>query len=78
MNESDGERLAGGVTETGVGGDCDAGAYGAALHACQKAEQWAEVYELLYTMRGEGVTTAETQRPFHVNLWKRAKQELEM
>jgi pentatricopeptide repeat protein len=58
------------------GVDGDAGVYGAALHACQKAGEWQQVYDLLYEMRALGVTTAETMQPFHKTLWKRAKREL--
>ena len=60
--------------EAGV--QCDVGVYGAALHACQRAGQWQQVYDLLYEMRAKEVTTAETLQPFHITLWKRAKKEL--
>ena len=36
-----------------------------------------QVYELLYAMRAEGVTTGESLRgSYHRTLWKRAKAEL--
>lgn len=62
------------MAEDGVQGDIPL--YGHVLHSLQSAGNWEGVYELLYTMRAEGVTTAETQLPYHVTLWKRAKREL--
>ena len=60
-----------------AGVEGDLGIYGAALHACQREGAWKDVYDLLYLMRAEELTTAETMRPFHKSLWKRAKKELE-
>lgn len=59
-----------------AGVEADLGVYGGALHACQREGEWQEVYDLLYIMRGEEVTTPETMLPFHKSLWKRAKKEL--
>ena len=54
----------------------DVRAYDSALHACQAAGEWQAVYDLLYRMRADEVTTSDTRMGFHVSLWKRAKMEL--
>ena len=60
----------------GAGVKGDAGVYNGALHALQKAGEWQQVHDLLFLMRGEGVTTVETLSGYHKNLWKRAKVEM--
>ena len=64
------------MARDGVRGDV--AVYGQVLHALQAAQNWEGVYELLYAMRAEGVTTPETQLPYHVTLWKRSKRELKL
>ena len=41
-----------------------------------QAGEWQQVHDLLFLMRGEGVTTVDTLSGYHKNLWKRAKVEL--
>ena len=60
----------------GAGVKGDAGVYNGALHALQRAGEWQQVHDLLFLMRGEGVTTVETLSGYHKNLWKRAKVEM--
>ena len=59
-----------------MGAVLDVGVYDSALHACQRAGKWEQVRALLYEMRRKGVTTAETLKPFHLTLWKRAQKEM--
>ena len=54
----------------------DVGVFNAALHACQRAADWQQVYDLLHRMRRDGLTSTATLGGFHVRLWKRAKLEL--
>ena len=54
----------------------DVGVYNAVVHACQAAEDWTRVHELLYQMRGSGLTSPDTFTPWHRSLWKHAKREL--
>ena len=60
-----------------AGASPDMGAYGSALHACRRDGDWQAVYNLLYTMRAEGLLVpGSTMQPIHKTLWKRAKKEL--
>ncbi len=56
----------------------DLGMCNAVLHACQRAGDWAAVRELLFRMRAEQLTSADTMEGYHLRLWKRAKLELEL
>ena len=55
-----------------AGVPADAGCYGAALHALQSAGEWTHVYEMLYEMRREGVTSAPSLRRDQIALWRPA------
>ena len=54
----------------------DVGVFDWVIHACQEEADWKQVHALLFHMRAEQITDAQTLSPYHIRLWKRAKSEL--